>query len=61
MSAYTALEATSETLQELLQSRFDVNDALKFVTVLLKTPKKEMGSEKRSRSGCIEWCETSSG
>lgn len=44
MSAYTALEATSQTLQKLLQGRFDADDDLKSITVFLKTPK-EMANE----------------
>jgi Pvc16 N-terminal domain len=46
MSAYTAFEATSQTLKKLMQDRIDADGDLgNTVTVLLKTPK-EMGSEK---------------
>ena len=45
MSAYTAFEATSQTLKGLLQQRLDVDTDLAGVTVFLKTPK-EMNKQK---------------
>jgi hypothetical protein len=45
MSAYTAFEATSQTVRQLLQQRIDADPDLAGVNVFLKTPK-EMGNEK---------------
>jgi len=45
MSAYTAFEATSQTLKQLLQQRINADVDLAGVTVILKTPK-EMSNEK---------------
>ena len=45
MSAYTAFEATSQTLKKLMQDRLKADDDLSSVDVFLKTPK-EMANKK---------------
>jgi hypothetical protein len=45
MSAYTAFEAASQTLNGLLQDRINADSDLPGITVFLKTPK-EMGQQK---------------